>query len=186
MPIPANTDLFRTELQCQPSKMDIVCVGAIYIDTILTVPHFPVEDQKLRASKLTRRRGGNSGNTLEVLSQLTRRLRVRQPQLLLITVLPAPNSPDTKLIRSSLPNIGLDSGCIYRIDAQQAASSYIIQNTENDSRTIVSINELAEMELLEFSHKFSEITLRRKHRKAWYHFEVCTDTITSELVADRI
>jgi ketohexokinase len=164
--------------------MDIVCVGAIYIDTILTVPHFPVEDQKLRASKLTRRRGGNCGNTLEVLAQLTRRLRIRQPQLLLIAVLPAPNSPDTRLIRSSLPNMGLDSGCIYRIDAQEAASSYIIQNTENDSRTIISINKLAEMELPEFSHKFSEITLRRRYRKAWYHFEVYTDTITSELVAD--
>lgn len=156
--------------------MDIVCVGAIYIDTILAVPQFPVEDQKFRASKRTRRRGGNCGNTLEVLSQLTRRLRIRQPQLLLIAVLPAPNSPDTRLIRSSLPNVGLDSGCIYRSNIQEAASSYIIQNSENNSRTIVSINELAEMELSEFKRKFSEITLSKKYRKAWYHFEVFTNT----------
>lgn len=156
--------------------MDIVCVGAIYIDTILTVPHFPVEDQKLRASKRTRKRGGNCGNTLEVLSQLTQHLPpTMQPKLHLIAVLPAPDSLDTRLVRSSLPDVELDSGCIYRADSQEAASSYIIRNAENDSRTIVSINGLAEMELSEFTQRVSQISVRNRHRKAWYHFEVPTN-----------
>lgn len=38
---------------------NIVFVGACYLDTILTVPHFPVEDEKLRATSISRRRGGN-------------------------------------------------------------------------------------------------------------------------------
>ena len=48
----------------------LVAVGACAIDTILTVPHYPEEDSKLRATSLTRRRGGNCPNTLEVLQQL--------------------------------------------------------------------------------------------------------------------
>ena len=48
----------------------LVAVGACSIDTILTVPQFPEEDSKLRATSFTRRRGGNTPNTLEVLQQL--------------------------------------------------------------------------------------------------------------------
>jgi ketohexokinase len=155
--------------------MNIVCVGAIYIDTILTVPHFPLEDQKLRASKRTRRRGGNCGNTLEVLTQLTEHLGpTPQPQLYLIAVLPSYDSPDTRLIRSKLPNVELDSSCIYRPGSQEAASSYIIQNLKTDSRTIVSINELAEMTVEEFSNRILEIAKHKRNYKAWYHFEVPT------------
>jgi ketohexokinase len=72
--------------------VNIVCVGAVYIDTIWTyvriivtrchlqqrdhslklhsVPNFPAEDTKLRAETVERRRGGNVANTLEVLEQI--------------------------------------------------------------------------------------------------------------------
>ncbi|KAI9755165.1 MAG: hypothetical protein M1815_005175 [Lichina confinis] len=50
----------------------LVAVGACYLDTILTVPYYPKEDEKLRAESISRRRGGNCANTLEVLQQLVR------------------------------------------------------------------------------------------------------------------
>ncbi|CAI4210232.1 unnamed protein product, partial [Parascedosporium putredinis] len=44
---------------------DIFLVGACYVDTILSVPHYPEEDSKLRAESLAVRRGGNCPNSLE-------------------------------------------------------------------------------------------------------------------------
>ncbi|KAH6686717.1 hypothetical protein F5X68DRAFT_207777 [Plectosphaerella plurivora] len=53
-------------------EQHLVLVGACYMDTILSVPHFPEEDSKLRATSLSVRRGGNCPNSLEVLQQLLR------------------------------------------------------------------------------------------------------------------
>jgi hypothetical protein len=47
----------------------IIGIGAIYQDTILTIPHFPEEDSKLRATSCDIRPGGNVPNTLSILSQ---------------------------------------------------------------------------------------------------------------------
>jgi hypothetical protein len=44
----------------------LIAIGACSIDTILTVPHFPQEDAKLRATSFTRRRtytNGRQGNS---------------------------------------------------------------------------------------------------------------------------
>lgn len=166
--------------------MNIVCVGAVYIDTILTVPHFPVEDQKLRASKRTRRRGGNCGNTLEVFQQLLQFLlnSPSPPKLHLLAVLPAEDSIDTKLIGTSLEKqkLRLDSACIYRSEFQEAASSYIIKNEKKSSRTIVSINELPEMTVMEFIAKASDISANAETAKMWYHFEGRIPEITLSCV----
>lgn len=51
-------------------RKHLVAVGACYVDTILDVPHYPREDEKLRATALIKRRGGNCPNSLEVLQQL--------------------------------------------------------------------------------------------------------------------
>ena len=46
------------------ASFNLVAIGALYLDVILTVSHFPGEDEKLRASSLVRRRGGNGPNML--------------------------------------------------------------------------------------------------------------------------
>ncbi|OAL57140.1 ketohexokinase-like protein [Pyrenochaeta sp. DS3sAY3a] len=132
----------------------IICVGAVYIDTILTIPHFPIEDEKLRAQRLVRRRGGNTANTLEVLKQLLDQddrysNTTTRSYLHLLSVFPAKSSPDVQFIRDSLPAVNLDSS-IFRPGCRDAASSYILQNAENLSRTIVSVNELPELTEHEF------------------------------------
>lgn len=100
---------------------DLILVGACYLDTILTVPQFPEEDSKLRATALQLRRGGNCPNTAEVLQQLLLSKDViavtpplsQQQQLLqeerrrhltlrLVSVLPRVGSSATKTIESSL------------------------------------------------------------------------------------
>lgn len=178
----------------------IICVGAIYIDTILNVPHFPGEDKKLRASSKIRRRGGNCGNSLEVLEQLVevtscaeRRTEIAQDDehgveehayeeqaehrvkfanhLFLIAVLPrASDSPDRDFIMSSLQKTAMKETCIFRPGIAEAASSYIIRSEETGSRTIVSHNSLPEMTLEDFIKSTENVLKKTQH--GWFHFEV--------------
>lgn len=98
----------------------LVAVGAIACDVILGVPFFPPEDSKLRATSFTKRRGGNVGNTLEVLQQLvkpTQRTDIQSDEggrgtaasataanveLALVAALPARTSPSITFIASSM------------------------------------------------------------------------------------
>jgi ketohexokinase len=103
-----------------PGQVHLVMVGACAIDTILTVPHFPQQDSKLRAKSLLKRRGGNTPNSLEVLRQLvgeefqtiiTTQARERSTcrirgesaalKLYLISTLPSQESPQTTFLTSS-------------------------------------------------------------------------------------
>ena len=92
----------------------LIAVGAIACDIILDVPSYPEEDSKLRASSFNKRRGGNVGNTLEVLQQLlvtesqTRREAVGDGQtapfaveLIAVAALPARTAPSIDFIASS-------------------------------------------------------------------------------------
>lgn len=103
----------------------LVAVGACYLDTILTVPYYPKEDEKLRAESISRRRGGNCANTLEVLQQLVRvqgrdkekgkdkdedEDTLPQASLVLCSVLPARSSTATQHILSSFAEGGVETG----------------------------------------------------------------------------
>jgi hypothetical protein len=131
------------------------------------VPHFPREDEKLRATSITRRRGGNGPNTLEVLQQLVK-YQDQPIALSLCSVLPAAHSQDLHEIKSSLPDVDF-STCVFRPDHVDAASSYIIRSEETGSRTIVNYNELPEMTLEEFVDAVYNVT---KTDECWFHFEV--------------
>jgi ketohexokinase len=131
------------------------------------VSQFPAEDAKIRASNIVRRRGGNVPNTLEVLQQL---ISLRNPNglmLVLAAVLPSSSSAAFQQIETSLgPDVDLKS-CFYREDFQEPASSYIIKNTANDSRTIINYNTLPEMDYGEFVKLADSLG----DNVIWYHFE---------------
>ncbi|PYH99935.1 pfkB family kinase [Aspergillus ellipticus CBS 707.79] len=142
--------------------MSLVAIGACYVDTILTTPHYPGEDEKLRASSISRRRGGNCPNTLEVLQQLTADL-----SLDLVAILPAKSSSASRQIQSAFePHISL-AHCIYREELSEPASSYIIKSQSSGSRTIVNYNELPEMTVAEFTN----IADYLDPKTSWFHFE---------------
>ncbi|KAL3461121.1 Ribokinase-like protein [Aspergillus heterothallicus] len=148
--------------------MSLVAVGACYVDTILTTPHYPGEDDKLRATNISRRRGGNCPNSLEVLQQLMADSPADlQVHLNLVAILPARSSVASQQIRAAFePHVSLDH-CIYREEYEEPASSYIIKSQASASRTIVNYNELPEMTLEEFRH----IADGLKSPAAWFHFE---------------
>jgi ketohexokinase len=139
-----------------------------------SVDHYPSEDEKLRASKLSRRRGGNCPNSLEVLQQL---VQISQSDLSLglITVLSKRQSHSTAFIRDSLgPGVDCDN-CIYREDTSEPASCYVIQSQQTGSRTIVNYNGLSEMTFEEFETCAKQTELIN----CWFHFEVCRSLFIS-------
>ncbi|KAF1913501.1 Ribokinase-like protein [Ampelomyces quisqualis] len=168
------------------SKLHIICVGAVYIDTIWTVPHFPREDTKLRAQAVTRRRGGNTANTLQVLSDILAHDPATQPastKLHLIAVLPEEDSQDGQYIKASIPEVDLTSS-FFRRGHHHAASSMIIQSQRDNTRTIVSHGGgLPEMTCKEFIENFQSIMSNERAKgKVWIHFEGRIPDITSDCV----
>ncbi|KAF1809739.1 putative PfkB family kinase [Eremomyces bilateralis CBS 781.70] len=157
----------------------IAAIGAYYIDTILTVPHYPSEDAKQRASTLTKRPGGNCPNTLSVLSQLLPRAPTHSSPLPLkfIGVLPAPTSPASDFIRASFDELVDLSGCIYREGEMEAAASYIVRSEESGSRTIINFNPLGEMGVGEFREGVGGMG-----NVGWWHFEGRIPDVTLQCV----
>lgn len=131
-------------------------------------PHYPSEDEKLRSTSLSRRRGGNCPNSLEVLQQLTS--SASGPAALeLVAVLPAQASVAAQQIRAELePRVSLEQ-CIYREEFSEPASSYIIKSLGTGSRTIVNYNELPEMSVDELRGVIDRVG----DKAGWFHFEVC-------------
>ncbi|EED18143.1 ketohexokinase, putative [Talaromyces stipitatus ATCC 10500] len=145
----------------------LIMVGVCFVDTILSVDHYPGEDEKMRASSVYRRRGGNCPNSLEVIQQLIDVAQSKLP-LNLISVLPAIESASSRFIRQSLgPNVNCDA-CIYRHDSDEPASAYVISSQRTGSRTIVSYNGLPEMTLDEFSSSVEKLGYMEK---TYFHFE---------------
>jgi hypothetical protein len=146
----------------------------IHIDAWTTpasrVPFYPQEDSKLRATHLSRRRGGNCPNSLEVLYQLIN--HGSKPQLYLISCLPDVRSSETAEIKASFGQ-GAEqaiefSTCIHRSGIFKAASSYITRSEATGSRTIVNFNDLDEMTTDEFAQMAARIP--RDDDSVW-HFE---------------
>ena len=126
------------------TRTRLIAVGACAIDNILTVPHYPSENSKLRATSLTKRRGGNAPNTLEVLQQLIdheynglldnehANNRREAPELYLLAVLPRKGSAATHLMAESFR-------CGYNIGEQDATSA-AAKGTPGDNRKLVDLS----------------------------------------------
>ncbi|KAK0670486.1 Ribokinase-like protein [Cercophora samala] len=167
----------------------LVLIGACALDTILTVPTYPPEDAKQRASSLSVRRGGNCPNTLEVLHHLLSSSSPNQQdnnnniKTHLISTLPSRSSPAiTKIISSFGPGASkIDfSHCLHREGHTESVSSYIIRSLETGSRTVVNYNDLPEMTADEFETILDKLLLlstssnedsKGEEDTWWFHFE---------------
>ncbi|CAK7202354.1 hypothetical protein SEUCBS139899_005077 [Sporothrix eucalyptigena] len=163
----------------------LILTGACYVDTILNVPYFPGEDDKLRATAIQVRRGGNCTNSIEVLQQLLSQHQRDEtsnnagPRTHLIAVLPACDASASTMIAESFgppadvpaPNLDL---CLYRSGHSMPASSYIIRSAATSSRTIVNYYGLPDMEAEEFQEAagrfFTKYQSSEEDSSLW-HFE---------------
>jgi ketohexokinase len=175
------------------------CLWAIAFDIegLMTcrVPHFPKEDTKLRADKITKRRGGNTANSLEVLSELLEHLPSEcldegdppapLTKLHLVAVLPEEQAQDTIDVRNSIPKVKVHG--IYREGHRHAASSMIIQSVETGSRTVISHSGgLPEMTAPDFlgvlNDILSEIDCVDDKERLLVHFEGRNPDVTLKCI----
>ncbi|RUP51196.1 Ribokinase-like protein [Jimgerdemannia flammicorona] len=153
-----------------PVTNNILVVGAIYQDTILHVNGFPDEDEKRRAEKIDVRRGGNAGNTVEVLAQF--------PRITTWLMSSLGNKKVSSSLISDLEIHGVKtSTCVFRKKAVNP-SSYIIHNKQNGSRTIISYNDTDDITIDEFKKKIEYASITKTISFAdtsatfnWIHFE---------------
>lgn len=140
--------------------------------SLCSVPHYPGEDAKLRATSLEVRRGGNCPNSLEVVQQLLAAGgSIDEARLYLLSCLPAESSAASRRIRASFGEHGhVDlRHCLFREAHSEAASCYVLRSEETGSRTLVNYNDLPDMTVAEFervARSFSE------DQDTWWHFEV--------------
>ncbi|KIH90848.1 ketohexokinase [Sporothrix brasiliensis 5110] len=179
----------------------LILTGACYVDTILSIPRFPGEDDKLRATACQIRRGGNCPNSIEVLLQLLQPPKSAnvpgadqdaEVATYLVASLPARDAPATAMIARSFrpaaagvdgdarrPNLDL---CLYRDGHMAPASSYVLRSAATGSRTIVNHSDLPDMtadEFLAVAVRFFDSqtspAAATRHTSStvcsWWHFE---------------
>lgn len=136
------------------------------------MPHFPGEDDKLRATAMQVRRGGNCPNSIEVMQQLDQ--SQGSLKMHLVSCLPDRMSPAAAMVAQSL-GATLESPalstCIFRAGYANPASCYIIRSAATGSRTIVNHNDLPEMTVDEFKHVVTQIRSDVTDNEEWWHFE---------------
>lgn len=133
----------------------ILAVGNVVLDTLLFTPHFPEEDEELRAENRLRQPGGNAANSLYVLSQLGH-------EVSLMSVLAA--DQEAKLLKTALEQRQIDLSLCERKLKGATPSSYVIVNQQNGSRTIVHYRDLPEVSFEHFAKTEIEAF-------DWLHFE---------------
>ncbi|KAI8801805.1 Ribokinase-like protein [Cladochytrium replicatum] len=151
-----------------PHELTVFVVGALYLDVILHVDSFPPQDSKLRAKAVEKRRGGNSGNTVEVLSQYTEGVRNRITGRNIglsvefvgsLTGNPpggagSADEPSVSPLVSNLANLPGVSllWSVFRGSAHsEDPTSWIISTTDPASRTIINYNPCPDLTAEEFA-----------------------------------
>jgi len=133
----------------------VLGVGIVTLDIINLVGHYPSEDEELRAEAQQICRGGNSANTLSVLSQFNHNCYWAGTLA---------NDGDSKFILDDFSKNKIDTSLADNLKSGKQPTSYITLNKSNGSRTIVHYRDLPEFS---FEH-FKTIPLEQFD---WVHFE---------------
>lgn len=110
-------------------------IGNATLDIIHLVDSYPKENDEMRCRRRYVRRGGNTANTLVVLSQLG--VRCSWAGTLV-------DDDQGALIRDDLALHGVDTGCCHYVAQGSVPISSILVNTDNGSRTIIHYRDMPE------------------------------------------
>lgn len=132
----------------------ILLTGNATLDIVLSVDHFPREDEEMRAASRRMARGGNAANTACVLARLG-----HAPRFFGLFA----NDAFGEQIRTDLQVCGVDiDGC--PVVGGDSPLSCILVNARNGSRTIVHHRDLPEPACADFRRLPLETF-------DWFHFE---------------
>ncbi|KAK9723288.1 hypothetical protein K7432_002037 [Basidiobolus ranarum] len=151
----------------------ILAIGSVYLDIILEVPYYPEEDSKLRSEHVEKRRGGNSPNTLVVLSQLFQ--KNGQGSCHFMGSIASLESKDNKVLLADLKEYSIDLDCCLKTDKEDPPTSYIVATTKG-TRTIINHNPLPDVDLLHFKNNYPN------HDFTWVHVEGRNIEAVSEIL----
>ncbi len=133
----------------------ILGIGNAVLDIILTVPHYPHEDEEIRATKKSIALGGNVNNTLYVLNQLGHDTAI-------CTTVAADS--EAKLLLAGLKERNIDTNNVQKFIQGRTPSSFVTLNSQNGHRSIVHYRDLPEVT---FDY-FAKIEIEEYD---WLHFE---------------
>jgi ketohexokinase len=134
---------------------NILGIGIATLDIINTVDGYPQENSEIRALNQSIQRGGNTTNTLVVLSQLGHRCTWAGV---------LPQTRDADYIRTDLAKYNIDCSVCRLELSGTIPTSYIALNRKNGSRTIIHYRDLPEFSF----ENFKKIALNQFD---WLHFE---------------
>jgi ketohexokinase len=133
----------------------ILGVGIAVLDELFTLEGYPAEDSEQRALQRATRLGGNTANTLTVLTQLGHTTRYAGVLA---------DEPQGRRIAAALEAVGIDTADAHWQADGQAPLSHIWLNRQSGTRTIVHHRDLAELGADAFAGgRWSE--------SDWIHFE---------------
>jgi ketohexokinase len=144
-------------------------IGNATLDIIHLVDSYPKENDEMRCRRRYVRRGGNTANTLVVLSQLG------------VACSWAGTLVDNKegaLIRDDLVLHGVDTGYCHYVEQGSVPISSILVNTDSGSRTIIHYRDMPEY----VAHDFACIDLAPFD---WLHFEG-RNVVETRLMLERV
>ncbi|KAI9220756.1 Ribokinase-like protein [Blastocladiella britannica] len=147
----------------QPHRPLVLLVGGAYIDLVLHVPEFPAEDDKLRATKVDRRTGGNAFNTACVLAQIS------PPAAAVAIVSPAGTGGDD-LLGPTADRLGFTYLPLTHPNHLHP-TAYIIASAATKSRTIVNHATLPALDDAGLRTVLASSEHLRLDHAAWVHFE---------------
>lgn len=133
----------------------ILGIGNLVLDTLLTTNNYPQEDAEIRAHQRQFRFGGNTANSLYVLSQLGH-------QSAIVSTLATDDQ--AKHLKKALEEQNIDTQHIQRFIKGATPTSYVLLSKSTGSRTITHYRDLPE---LDFEH-FAKIEIEDYD---WLHFE---------------
>jgi ketohexokinase len=133
----------------------ILGTGNATLDIVLTVDGYPQENDELRCTGRSVRRGGNTANTLVILRQLGHACSWAGTLV---------DSADGKFIRDDLETRGVDTAAARLAGSGSVPVSTILLNSRTGSRTIIHFRDLPEYSPADFS----SLELQSYD---WLHFE---------------
>jgi ketohexokinase len=133
----------------------ILSVGIAVLDLVFETPHYPAEDEELRALSVREAVGGNAANTAQVLAQLRHGVE--------LTAVLAPDAAGNR-VREGLEAAGVGCAHLVRADSGSTPLSCIVISRKSGSRTIVHHRGLREL-------AFQEFQAVPVQEYDWIHFE---------------
>jgi ketohexokinase len=133
----------------------ILGTGNATLDIVLTVDGYPQENDEIRCTDRSVRRGGNTANTLVVLSQLGHACSWAGMLV---------DSAEGAFIRDDLETHGVDTAASRLAGSGSVPVSSILLNAGTGSRTIIHSRDLPE-------YSFSDFSSLELQSFDWLHFE---------------